>query len=244
MHQREALPLLLAGLLLAPAAAIAAPDGYALDPVHTRVLFAVSHAGFSQAMGTVSGSSGRLWFDPENWSVARLAVRVPLSRLDMGDAKWSKAVGARNLLDVAEFPDATFVSARIEPKDAQHARVCGALTIRNVAQDTCFDVTFNQAKHHPLPPFRRTAGFSATTTLDRKAFGITAWPGVIGDQVTLRIEAEAIHDGRVEADTAGQLPPAGTPSAPPPEEPAPTDRDTPPDTPPPDTPQSDLPSPP
>ena len=31
---------------------------YELDPVHTRVLFAVSHAGFSRALGTVSGSTG------------------------------------------------------------------------------------------------------------------------------------------------------------------------------------------
>ena len=230
----------LAFLLLAPVAALAAPDGYSFDPVHTRVLFAVSHAGFSQAMGTVSGSSGRLWFDPDDWHVAKLAVRVPLSRLDMGDPKWSKAVGARNLLDVGKFPDATFVSTRIEPKDAQHGRVCGTMTIRDVSHDACMDVTFNQLKHHPLPPFRRTAGFSAVATLSRKDFGITAWPGVIGDAVTLRIEAEALHDGRVTADAAGQLPPASAAtSTPPPDEPAPTDQTAQPATPP-----SDLPSPP
>ena len=237
MRRRDA--LLTAFLLLAPPAALAAGDGYSLDPVHTRVLFAASHAGFSQAMGTVSGSSGRLWFDPDDWTVARLAVRVPLARLDMGDAKWSKAVGARNLLDVARFPDATFVSARIEPQDAQHARVCGTLTIRDVGRDTCLDVTFNQAKHHPLPPFRRTAGFSATTTLSRKDFGITAWASVIGDTVTLRIEAEAIHDGRVTADVAGQLPPAGPASPPPADETPQSDQTAPPEPVP-----SDLPSPP
>lgn len=245
MRLRAALPPLLAFLSLAPSPVFAAADGYSLDPVHTRVLFAVSHAGFSQAMGTVSGSSGRLWFDPGDWTTARLAVRVPLARLDMGDAKWSKAVGARNLLDVGRFPDATFVSARIEPKDAQHARVCGTMTIRDVGRDTCLDVTFNQAKHHPLPPFRRTAGFSATTTLSRKDFGITAWSGVIGDTVTLRIEAEGIHDGRVTADTAGQLPPAGPAAAPPADETAPLDQTTPADqNAPPEPVPSALPSPP
>ena len=130
------LPLSAACLCLAFAGiADAATVDYHLDPVHTRVLFAVSHAGFSQAMGTVSGSSGRLWFDPDNWAAAKLAVRVPLAKLDMGDAKWTKAVGARNLLAVGAFPDATFVSTRIEPKDAQHARACGNLTIRDVAHE-------------------------------------------------------------------------------------------------------------
>lgn len=247
MRLREVRSVVLTCLLLAPAA-VAAADGYSFDPVHTRVLFAVSHAGFSQAMGTVSGSSGHLWFDPDDWRVARMAVRVPLARLDMGDAKWSKAVGARNLLDVAKFPDATFVSTRIEPQDAQHARVCGNLTIRDVTREACMDVTFNQAKHHPLPPFRRTAGFSAKTVLSRKDYGITSWPSVIGDQVELRIEAEAIHDGRVTADNASQLPAAGS-AAPPPEEQPPADQAPVPPAdhapaPPADTLPSDLPSPP
>ena len=166
---------------------------YALDPVHTRVLFAASHAGFSQALGTVSGSTGELWFDPDDWSSAKLAVEVPLDRLDMGDARWTKAVQAMNLLDTARYPVARFVSKRIEAIDATHARVCGDLAIRGITRDTCLDVTFNQLKRHPLPPFRRTAGFSASTTLHRSDFGIDAWKSVIGDEVQLRIEAEAVR---------------------------------------------------
>ena len=48
--------LLLAGVL--PLAASAQEVTYTLDPVHTRVMVAVSHAGFSNPMGTVSGSTG------------------------------------------------------------------------------------------------------------------------------------------------------------------------------------------
>lgn len=212
---RHRLPLLacLLACCLLPVRAFAAGEGFTLDPVHTRVLFAVSHAGFSQALGTVSGSSGRLWFDPDDWSTAKLAVTVPLSRLDLGDAKWTRAAGARNLLDVGTHPVATFVSTRIVPRDAQHAQVCGDLALHGVTRDTCLDVTFNQLRHHPLPPFRHTAGFSATAVLSRKDFGIDAWPTVIGDRVELRIEAEALHDGGVSADNVG-LPPTGTPPAP------------------------------
>jgi polyisoprenoid-binding protein YceI len=179
--------------LALPLAAMAEPAHYALDPVHTRVLFAVGHAGFSQALGTVSGSHGELWFDPGDWNAARLSVEVPLERLDMGDAKWTRAVQAANLLDTAKFPVARFVSKRIEAVDASHARVCGDLEIRGVVRDTCMDVAFNQLKRHPMPPFRRTVGFSATATLKRSDFGIDAWTSVIGDEVQLRIEAEAVR---------------------------------------------------
>jgi polyisoprenoid-binding protein YceI len=165
---------------------------YALDPVHTRVVIGVSHAGFSQAVGTISGSTGTVRFDREDWRGARLDVTVPVDRLDLGDAKWNAAALAANLLDAQRHPQARFVSSTVEPVDAEHARVCGELTLRGVTRPQCLDVTLNALKRHPLPPFRRTAGFSASATLSRKEFGITAWPSVIGDAVTLRIEAEAV----------------------------------------------------
>jgi polyisoprenoid-binding protein YceI len=182
--------------------------------VHTRVLFAISHAGFSHALGTVSGSSGTLVFDPDDWSSAKVSVSVPMTRIDLGDAGWNRAAGGHGLLDVNTYPVATFVSSRIEPKDATHAAVCGTLTLHGVGQDLCLQVTFNQLKRVSLPPFHRIAGFSATATLSRKAFGIDAWPTVIGDEVDLRVEAEAEPGEAPRDSTAPQTPPPAAPEPP------------------------------
>lgn len=207
----------LALLLAVPALALAkGPVAYALDPVHTRVMFAVEHAGFSHALGTVSGSTGTLVFDPDDWASARLDVAVPLARADLGDAKWNQAVLAGNLLDVGQFPEARFVSTRIEPDGAGGAAVHGTLTLHGVSREICLQVKLNALKRHPLPPFRRTAGFSATTTLQRSDFGITAWKSVIGDTVELRIEAEATRRGKAgdeNDDADGGTPPSSLPSA-------------------------------
>lgn len=186
-------------MLLTPLAsppALAAPARFELDPVHTRVLFAVSHAGFSQALGMVSGSTGTLEFDPDDWTSARLDVRVPLQRLDLGDADWNRAALAGRLLDAQRWPEAHFVSTRIEPLAPDRFIVHGQLTLRGVTREVPLEVTFNALRHHPMPPFRRTAGFSATATLSRSAFGIDGWPSVIGDPVELRIEAEAVRRAR------------------------------------------------
>lgn len=198
-------------LLLAVTTPVAAEtQRYALDPVHTRVLFAVSHAGFSRALGTVSGSTGILEFDAGDWSSARLSATVPLARLDLGDPQWNAAVLANRLLDTDDHPEARFVSTLVTARDAQHAQVCGDLTLRGVTAPLCMEVTLNAQKRHPLPPFRRTVGFSATATLSRSAFGIDAWKSVIGDDVELRIEAEATRrnaddgaaDDAVDGDSA------------------------------------------
>src|SRR3546814_7419855 len=75
--------------------------------------------------------------------------------------------------------------------DDTRASVFGTLTLRGVSREVKLDVVFNQLERYPLPPWTRTVGFSATTTISREAFGIDAWPTVIGDAVALRIEAEA-----------------------------------------------------
>ncbi len=192
MHRLPAIAAVL--MLVSVGARAEGPTAYALDPVHTRVLVSIGHAGFSQALGTASGSEGALLFEPGDWTHARLDVRVPLDHLDFGDPDWNRAVQARNLLDTARFPDARFSSDSIEPIDDRRARVCGTLELRGVAKPQCLDVTLNAVERHPMPPFRRTAGFSATASLSRSDFGIDAWKSVIGDAVTLRIEAEAVRD--------------------------------------------------
>jgi polyisoprenoid-binding protein YceI len=200
--------LLLAGVL--PLAASAQEVTYSLDPVHTRVMVAVSHAGFSNPMGTVSGSTGTFVFDPADWSKARVEAKVPIDRLDFGDKKWNDAILGHNFLDAKDHPVATFVSTRIEPVDATHATVFGNLTLRGVTREVKLDVVFHQAKRHPMPPFRRTAGFSATGTLSRRVFAITAYPNVVGDEVELRIEAEG---ARTRDEMQEPAAPSSVPSA-------------------------------
>lgn len=183
---------------VACALALAAPAGaeparYALDPVHTRVLFAIDHAGYSRALGTVSGSTGSVVFDPDDWSSARVEVEVPLARLELGDAVWNDA--ALRMIDAQAHPVARFISRRVEPVAVDAARVCGDLTLGAATRGFCLHVQFNQLRRYPLPPFRRTAGFSAAGDLSRGDFGLTRWSTLVGDTVELRIEAEAHYLG-------------------------------------------------
>lgn len=199
---------LLSTLAVGAGAHAGEPEAFTLDPVHTRVMVAVDHAGFSKALGTASGGTGTLWFNPDDLRATRWDVTVPLSGLDFGDARWNAAVQAASLLDVRRHPDARFISTTVTPLDGQRARACGELTLRGVTAPLCLDVQVNAVKRHPLPPFRRTVGLSATGTLSRKAYGLEAWPSVIGDSVDLRIEAEAVRARNDEAASAPDVPAA------------------------------------
>ena len=177
------------------------PARYEIDPVHTRVQFALDHAGYSRAIGTVSGSTGTITFAPGDWSAARVEVAVPLARLDLGDDGWNRA--ALGILDTDDHPVAHFVSRRIEPIGPWAAKVCGDLTLHGTTREACLDVVFNQLARYPLPPFHRVAGFSASGQLERADFGIDDWASLIGGTVELRIEAEARHAGPATAADGG-----------------------------------------
>ena len=222
MHRIGAMPamarhhpvLSLAFLAVAASAGANAgePQRYQVDPVHTRVVFAIDHAGFSKAIGTISGSTGSLRFDPDDWQGTTLDVSVPMSKLDMGDSGWTASVFAPRFLDVKRHPQARFVADEVVRVDGNRGRACGKLTLHGTTRPLCMDLVLNKVGRYPLPPFHRTIGFSATATLKRSDYGMRSWESLVGDEVQLRIEAELFRqDGEDPApapSNAADAPPA------------------------------------
>ena len=168
----------------------AATEIFDIDPVHTRVAFLVSHAGFSNAIGTFSGSTGQLQFDEKDWSQSSISVSIPVASLNLGDDDWQKKILDGTFFDVDKYAKASFVSQRIEKISDTNGIAHGVLTIRNISQPVSLDFSLNSLKRHPLN-FKRTIGFSATAKISRKAFGMDAWSTLIGDDVKIMIELEA-----------------------------------------------------
>jgi polyisoprenoid-binding protein YceI len=177
-------------LLLGASAASAETETFAFDPVHSRIAFRVSHAGFSDAIGTFSGISGSVSFDETDWRSAQVEARIPIDSLDLGDVEWRERVLDPTFFGVRKYPEARFVSTRVEALTEGRLRVLGVLDLHGVEQEIALDVAINRIARHPLT-LRRTAGFSATATLSRAAFGMRKWKNLVGDEVSVSIEIEA-----------------------------------------------------
>ena len=186
---------ILAAMLLPLAAAHAAENTWRYDTVHSQIVFSISHNGYSRPFGRLHVARGWLRFDPDDWSTAATGLDIDMTSLDMGDADWNAAVCKPALLDCANQRYAHFVSTSVERTDDQHGVLHGQLTLRGVTRPLDLAFTFNRAAK-TIYELHRVAGFSATASLDRNSFGVTANPNSIGAQVSVWLELEAISDER------------------------------------------------
>lgn len=184
--------VLAAATLALSAPLYAAGDDYRLDPVHTQVSVCVSHLGYTHSCGRLRVKDGSFHFDAGDWSSAAVNVTLDTASLDMGEQGWSDKVRAA-FLDATRYPEARYASRRAEKSGEHGGVVHGALTLLGRSQPVDLQVTFNRAGRDGYT-LHYIAGFSATATFKRSAFGMTRDIPDVGDQVDVRIEAEGLRD--------------------------------------------------
>lgn len=192
---------LLAALLAAAPCARAGGADYRLDTVHTQVFFCVDHLGYSHSCGRLKVSAGTFHFDADDWSSARVEASIDTASLDLGDGAWSDKVRSA-YLDAGTYPRARFVSKTVQKTGAREGIVHGLLTLHGRTQPVDLKLTFNRAGADGYT-LHYVAGFSASATFRRSAFGIDRSPRDIGDEIELRIEAEGLRDKDAQVQASG-----------------------------------------
>ncbi len=169
---------------------------WAIDNSHSHVGFTVRHMMISKVRGQFHTFSGTVNFDEQNPANSSVDVEIDLSSIDTRDEKRDAHLKSPDFFDVANYPTARFVSKRVEVLDESHGRIYGDLTIRGVTREVVLEVEYNGQAQSPWGS--TSAGFNASTTINRKDFGLN-WNvaletgGVlVGEEVTIDIELEIV----------------------------------------------------
>jgi polyisoprenoid-binding protein YceI len=168
---------------------------YAIDQDHTTVGFKVRHL-FSNVDGTFNQFEGQFEFvpgAPERWSVEATIQAASIdTRVEQRDAHLRTA----DFFDVEKFPTITFKSTQVTDATATSAKLHGLLTIRGVEKPVVLDVAIHGEGQDPWGNLR--SGFTATTTINRKEFGLT-WNKaletgqvLVGEDVQIILEVEGL----------------------------------------------------
>lgn len=192
---------------LLPAAALAAPDTYVLDPVHSFTNFTVGHLGMSTIAGRFDRMNGKVVLD-RTAKTGEIDINVEAASINTGDPKhepgsWAaKNYGPRSrdehlrtadFFNVAEFPQVAYKSSKLHFNGDVLESVDGTLTLLGVSKPVKLTVTAYKCAPNPFTK-KDMCGADATAQFKRSDFGMKTFVGPVSDEVKLTFGVEAYKE--------------------------------------------------
>lgn len=176
--------------LLFPAAALAAPETYTLDPNHTNIVWHANHFGFSNPSGKFATVEGTLVLDEAHPDKSHVEATIAPDSVLTGIPKLDEHLKNLDFFNVENYPKATFKSTRVERTGKDTAKVHGELTLIGVTMPLTLEVKLNKIGEHPMTK-KKTVGFSAKTVVKRSQYGMMMGIPSVSDEIPVEIETEA-----------------------------------------------------
>ena len=190
--------LALVAILAAAPLASAAPVTWKVDPVHTEVSFQVTHF-FSKVRGVFKEMEGTIVYDEADPGSIKVDAQVKVASVDTSNPKRDAHLQTPDFFDAEKNPFISFKSTSAKQVAKNRYKLTGDLTIRGVTKQATFDAEFlgSSAVSVGGQSWGSKAGFTATTEINRKDFGVN-WNKtldnggmMVGELVTITLNIEA-----------------------------------------------------
>lgn len=190
--------LILGAVFAVPSAASAAEPAttvWAVDTGHSQVGFSVRHMMVANVRGRFTKFDGTLTLDEKNVTASKVEVSIDAASIDTSHEDRDKHLRSPDFFNVEKHPSITFKSSKVAKHGKDGLKVSGDLTINGVTKPVVLEVSgLSSAVKDPWGNTKR--GASATTTINRKDFGLT-WNKaletggvIVGDEVKIELELE------------------------------------------------------
>jgi polyisoprenoid-binding protein YceI len=185
--------------VVAQSTASSAVGTWQIDPGHALVEFSGKHMMFSTVKGRFQAVRGTVAWNEADPASSTIVAEIDATSLGSGSNDRDNHLKSPDFLDVERFPTIRFESVRVEPLGPERARVVGNLTIRDVTRPVELDARLTGRGRSPWG--QEVAGFAATTSINRKEWGLTwnvaleAGGFLVGDRIDISLDVEAIKQG-------------------------------------------------
>jgi polyisoprenoid-binding protein YceI len=187
--------LTVAALVLVAAGAFAA-DTFNVDRNHSEATFQIRHL-VSKVSGRFDDFSGSVSIEPDAPAASSVEFTIKAASINTGVANRDNDLRSPNFFEADKYPEITFKSTSIKPgakKDVYE--VTGTFTMHGVTRTITLPVEFGGFIKDPWGNQR--AGFTLTTELNRKDYGIN-WNKtldngglMLSDDVSINVNIEAV----------------------------------------------------
>jgi len=182
--------------LLATVSGFAQTSNWNIDPAHSTAQFTVRHMGISNVTGNFTKVSGSVALDEKDITKSQVSASIDVNSVDTRVEMRDKDLRSPNFFDVEKYPTMEFKSKSIR-KNGDKLQVVGDLTIHGTTREVTLDVDGPTTEiSDPWGNARR--GLSATTTINRKEFGLVynnllkTGEAAVGDVVKIQLDVELV----------------------------------------------------
>ena len=165
------------------------PGLYELDDTHAYLSFSYSHLGLSNPQIQFADFDASLQLDGNDMSQSKVNITIDATSVDSAVPALDDDLKGADFFDVENYPEITFHSTTYEESSERSGRLTGDLSVRGVTKPVTLDVTINSAAMNPLNR-REMIGFSATGSVKRSDYGLTAYAPVASDELSLEVQVE------------------------------------------------------
>ncbi|HYU46599.1 MAG TPA: YceI family protein [Terriglobales bacterium] len=183
-------------VLFASLSAVTQTSNWTIDPAHSTAQFTVRHLGISNVSGNFTKVAGSAVLNEKDIPQSQVSATIDVSSVDTRVEARDKDLKSPNFFDVEKYPTMEFKSKRISNAGGK-LQVIGDLTIHGTTREVTLDVDGPTPElNDPWGNVRR--GFSATTAINRKEFGLTynnalkTGEAVVGDNIKIQIDVELV----------------------------------------------------
>ncbi|MGH8860678.1 MAG: YceI family protein, partial [Jatrophihabitantaceae bacterium] len=160
---------------------------YAIDASHSRVGFVARHAMVTKVRGSFNEFDGTATIDGADPANSSVRVTLEANSIDTRNQQRDDHIRTNDFLDIASYPQITFVSTAIGHNGGNDFQVTGDLTIRGVTKSVVLPLEYLGSATDPFGNAR--VGFEGSLVINRKDWGVNwnAATGVlVSEKVTLK----------------------------------------------------------
>ncbi len=166
-----------------------------IDAAHAAANFAVKHMMVSTVNGTLGDVTGKVEVDDKDITKSKIDVSIDVKGINTKQVKRDEHLRSADFFDAEKFPAITFKSTKIEKGEGSKLKVTGDLKIKGVSKSVVLDGELSAEVANPFTK-AKTRGFSGSTTINRKDFGLS-WNAaletggvMVSEDVKVTVEAE------------------------------------------------------
>ncbi len=162
---------------------------FAVDPVHSSVIFGINHLGVSTFYGRINGPTGEFHLSHGTPAASSFEISVKAENIDTGAKDRDRHLKTGDFFDARQFAEITFKSTAVTRTGKSTFAVTGDLTLHGVTRPIDIVIEHIGTKETRMGV---RSGFTANLTIKRSDFGMSYMAGMLGDEVTLMIGIEGV----------------------------------------------------